>query len=102
MKTTLKTLAAALVMVPALAFAGSESVTVRTTTETNGVTTYEAPIDAMLPAGSVMTTDTTTTTVKRQRNARSDTEYGANSPSPGETDTKVFVRERVRFERNAE
>lgn len=99
MKTTLKTLAAALVMVPALAFAGSESVTVRTTTSETGMTTYEAPMTA---DGTVMTTDTTTTTVKRQRNARSDTEYGANSPSPGETDTNVYVRERVRFERNAE
>ncbi len=98
MQTTLKTLAAALVMLPALAFAGSNSVTVRTTTETNGMTA-EAP---MLSPGDVVTTDTTTTTVKRQRNARSDTEYGANSPSPGEVDTKVYVRERVRFERNAE
>lgn len=98
MKTTLKTLAAALVMVPALAFAGTtESVTVRTTTD--GMTSYEAPV---ISDGSIMTTDTTTTTVKRQRNARSDTEYGANSPSPGETDTRVYVRERVRFERNAE
>lgn len=98
MKTTLNTLVAALVMVPALAFAGSDSVTVRTTSET-GMTTYEAPT---ISDGGIMTTDTTTTTVKRQRNARSDTEYGANSPSPGETDTRVFVRERVRFERNAE
>ena len=98
MKTTLKTLAAALVMVPALAFAGTETVTVRTTSE-SGMTTYEAP---MISDGSTITTDTTTTTVKRQRNARSDTEYGANSPSPGETDTRVYVRERVRFERNAE
>ncbi len=98
MKTTLKTLAAALVMLPALAFAGSDSVTVRTTTETNGIMS-ETP---MMSNGDVMTTDTTTTTVKRQRNARSDTEYGANSPTPGETDTNVYVRERVRFERNAE
>lgn len=101
MKTTLKTLAAAMVMVPALAFAGSNEVTVRTSTESMGMTTYEASTDT-ISGGGVMTTDTTTTTVKRQRNARSDTEYGANSPSPGETDTRVYVRERVRFERNAE
>jgi hypothetical protein len=98
MKTTLKTLAAALVMVPALAFAGSDSMTVHTTSDSD-MATYRADV---ISDGSIMTTDTTTTTVKRQRNARSDTEYGANSPSPGETDTRVFVRERVRFERNAE
>lgn len=100
MKTTLKTLVAALVMVPAIALAG-ETTTVRTTTET-GMTTYEAPMGTVVTDGGVMTTDTTTTTVKRQRNARSDTEYSANTPSPGETDTNVYVRERVRFERNAE
>ena len=101
MKNTLKTLAAALVMIPALAFAGNDGMTVRTTTQTRDMGTYESSSDT-ISDGSLMTTDTTTTTVTRQRNARSDTEYGANSPTPGETDTRVYVRERVRFERNAE
>ncbi|HYD19453.1 MAG TPA: hypothetical protein VEF76_13340 [Patescibacteria group bacterium] len=110
MKNTLTTIAAALVMVPALAFAADSTVYRSTSTSTDGYTVsssnmgdYSTNTVSIDSPSTSMSTSTERTTVKTYRNARSDTEYHANDPIPGEMDTRVFVRERVHFnERNAE
>lgn len=93
MKNTLLALAVSVALVPGIASAATTKITseqtvgpyaTEQTTVRPGVTGYMDRI-----------TETITRTVTR--NARSDTEFHANDPIPGETKTDVQVRERVNY-----